>query len=527
VRKIIPVPLFFFVVFFVTCSSDKKPSLKIFRYNEAAGITSLDPAFARTTENIWAVNQLFNGLVQLDSSLNIQPCLAYRWELSDSGKTYTFHLRKDVWFHRDTCFGGVSRKVVASDLVYSLGRIKNPATGSPGSWILSAVAENGIRALNDSTVQLKLSHSYYPFLNLLTHVYCSVVPKEAVEYYGDRFRAHPVGTGPFVFKAWAEGEKLVFRRNPLYFEKLHGKQLPFIDGVSVSFIKDRQTGYLQFLKGAFDFMSGVDGSYKDDLLDADGNLQTRHQGIRQHRMPYLKTDYLGLLASAHPALANLNFKKALSAAIDRRELIRALRNGLGSPAERSFVPASLMPRKISEVKHPEKSASEWLQASGVTVSPDRPIVISTTAAYADVCEYIQQRWNALGIPCKVDVLLPAVHSKSIADGALMCFRKSWVADYADAENFFSVFYSGNIPPAGPNYTHYSNALFDRYYNEYNTLANANRRDLALKMDSLVANDIPVIPIYTDEAVVFYHHRVKGLHPNAMNVLQVKTVEISE
>ncbi|MFN5209172.1 MAG: ABC transporter substrate-binding protein [Bacteroidota bacterium] len=501
----------------------KQETLKIFRYNEPGGITSLDPAFARTTENIWALNQLFNGLVQLDSNLRVAPCIAYRWEITDSARQYVFHLRQDVFFHDSPCFRDKKRRVTSADVVYSLNRLKDPKTGSPGAWTMSAVAHQGISAPDDSTLLIRLTKPYYPFLSLLTHPYCSVIPPEAVAFFGSSFRANPVGTGPFMFKAWAENEKLVLRKNPHYFELLMGKRLPFIDGVAISFIKDRQTAYFEFLRGNFDFMSGIDGSYKDDLLDEKGNLQKRFSQIRQHRMPYLKTDYLGLLSSGHPALQNNYFRKALSAAIDREELIRVLRNGIGEASGGSFVPKPLMDVQMSKREGSvSMDAASLLKLSGVKVSEQMPLVISTTAAYADVCEYIQQQWSALGIPCKVDVLLPSVQSKAIAEGSLMCFRKSWVADYADAENFLSVFYEGNIPPAGPNYTRFNHPEFNRMYREYNTSMNAHRGKLAYRMDSLVMAEQPVIPLYTDEAVVFYHARVSGMQFNAMNLLQLKT-----
>ncbi len=508
------------------CTHQKQEKLKIFRYNEPGGITSLDPAFARTTENIWVLNQLFNGLVQLDSKLRVSPCLAYRWDIIDSARQYVFHLRSDVFFHHSPCFQGKKRRMIAADVVYSLNRLRDPATGSPGAWTMAAVADKGIFATDDTTLIIRLERPYFPFLSLLTHPYCAVVPQEAVAFYGSSFRANPVGTGPFIFKAWAENEKLVLRKNPKYFEMSQGKRLPFIDGIAISFIKDRQTAYFEFLRGNFDFMSGIDGSYKDDLLDETGNLQKKFSQIRQHRMPYLKTDYLGLLSSGHPALQNKSFRKALSAAIHREELIRVLRNGIGQASTGSFVPKPLLhdnsPKSKSSIS---PDASALLKASGVKVSEQLPLVISTTAAYADVCEYIQQQWSALGIPCKVDVLLPSVQSKAIAEGSLMCFRKSWVADYADAENFLSIFYGGNIPPAGPNYTRFNHPGFNRMYEEYNTSVDAQRGNLANRMDSIVMAELPVIPLYTDEAVVFYHDRVSGMQFNAMNLLQLKTTTI--
>ena len=99
-----------FILFALLLLASCKPKLfendgrTVFKYNESAGITSLDPAFARNQANIWAVNQLFNGLVQLDDNLKVKPCIAKSWEISPDGLSYTFHLRNDVFFHQSEVF---------------------------------------------------------------------------------------------------------------------------------------------------------------------------------------------------------------------------------------------------------------------------------------------------------------------------------------------------------------------------------------------------------------------------------------
>ena len=133
----------------------------VFRYNEHGNISSLDPAFARNPQNIWPTNQLFNGLVQLDDSLNIQPDIAKYWEVNDSTATYTFYLKDNVYFHTSKAFGEDStRTVIASDFKYSFDRLIDDEVASPGSWVLSAV--DYYEAPNDTTfvVQLK-NHSLH------------------------------------------------------------------------------------------------------------------------------------------------------------------------------------------------------------------------------------------------------------------------------------------------------------------------------------------------------------------------------
>ena len=153
---------YFFLILIILITSCKSGKFEndgrtVFRYNESAGITSLDPAFARDQANIWAVNQLFNGLVQLDDKLKVKPCIAKSWEISSDGLNYTFHLRNDVFFIPDEVFeGNKGRKVVASDFVYSLNRLLDNKLASPGAWVLKQVKKennaNSFHAPNDSSL---------------------------------------------------------------------------------------------------------------------------------------------------------------------------------------------------------------------------------------------------------------------------------------------------------------------------------------------------------------------------------------
>jgi peptide/nickel transport system substrate-binding protein len=211
--------------------SHKQPSDKVvFRYNESSGIASLDPAFAKNQSVMWPVHQLYNTLVEVDDSLRIRSSLAKRWEFSADKTTILFYLRKDVFFHDDPVFNNnKGRALTAYDVAYSLQRILNPETASPGAWIFNNRVDSlqPFTALNDTVFQLKLLKPFQPILGILSMQYCSIVPKEAVQQYGNDFRRHPVGSGPFQFVAWVEGQALVLKKNINYFEKdSSGHSLP-------------------------------------------------------------------------------------------------------------------------------------------------------------------------------------------------------------------------------------------------------------------------------------------------------------
>ena len=165
-------PLYLFTACSVKDNSDIRT---VFRYNASQGISSLDPAFARTQNNIWAVQQLFNGLVQLDDSLHVIPSIAHKWKISEDGKVYTFYLRQDVFFHDHPVFpDGKGRAVNARDFEYSLGRILNPQLASPGVWVFNMVDTNkpgtsmGFKAENDSVFSVHLKNPFPAFLGILT-----------------------------------------------------------------------------------------------------------------------------------------------------------------------------------------------------------------------------------------------------------------------------------------------------------------------------------------------------------------------
>ncbi|MCR5193551.1 MAG: ABC transporter substrate-binding protein, partial [Bacteroidales bacterium] len=329
--------------FFISCHrSDSSEDKKIFRYNEVAGIATLDPAFAKDQALIWATSQIYNGLIRLDTNLNPEPCIAKSWTVSDDGLTYTFLLRDDVYFHRNSLFSNPdsTRKVVASDFVYSFNRILDPQIASPGLWIFAHVDSNGFQAPNDSTVIIRLKEPFAPMLSLLAMPYCSAVPHEVAEHYGTDFRSHPCGTGPFQFQYWKEGVKLVLRRNDNYFERdSKGERLPYLDAVAVTFIIDKQASFLEFIKGNLDFLNSIDASYKDEILTRTGQLKQKYAStIDMVSIPFLNTEYLGFNLDASGKPLPLKVRQAINYGFDRVKMMKYLRNNIGIPGTKGMIP---------------------------------------------------------------------------------------------------------------------------------------------------------------------------------------------
>lgn len=528
------------VVLFSGCYNKKNKESNIFHYNEFNGIASLDPAFAKSQSVMWSAHQLFNTLVEIDDSLHITPSLAKSWDISEDRTSFIFHLRTDVFFHDDEAFpGGKGRKMVAEDVVYSLSRILDTKVASPGSWIFNRKVDSiqPFKAIDDSTFQLKLLRPYNPILGIISMQYCSIVPKEAVEKYGTDFRRHPVGTGPFQFIAWEEGQALVLKKNPNYFEKDEsGNRLPYVDGVKVSFYDSKATEFLLFRQKQLDFINDIEASFKDEVLTKKGVLRKDWEDkIVLQVNPYLNIEYLGILVDSTNDLVKnspMRFKKirqAINYGFDRRKMVLYLRNSLGTPAESGFVPMGLPSFDSSVVKgytYDPAKAKKLLAEAGFPDGKGMPTIkLQTIAIYADMASFIAKQLEESGIPVQVEVVQKALLLTMTSSSTTAFFRASWIADYPDAENYLSVFYSKN--PAPPNYTRYKSAAFDAAFEQAIQEDNDSiRYKLYQQADKIMIEDAPVVPLWYDKVVRLVQPNVKGFNPNALNLLELRRVKLN-
>lgn len=525
------------LVSFPSCNREHRHDDKsIIRLNLSAAVTSLDPAFASDQPNTWSVNQLFNGLVQLDSALNVVPGIAKSWEISPDRREYTFHVRNDVYFHDNPCFaGGKGRTVIAEDFVYSFNRLLDPATAARGNWVFQHIVDSIVPfyAPNDSTLEIKLQKPFAAFLQRLSIQYCSVVPHEAIEKYGLDFRSHPVGTGPFTFVKWDEGELLILHKNEKYFERdAEGNRLPYADAVNIQFILNKSTEFLKFLNGELDFVSDIDAALQEEILTPEGTLAHKYQGkIQLLKGPYLNTEYFSFLMDSTAAVMQNNplifpdIRKAINMGFDRREMLLFLKNNRGIPADGGIVPPSLLPADMPAFgySYNADSALQLLREAGFEDGIGLPMItLQTTEQYQDIAVYIKDKLEDLGIAIKIETVDPRILREMRLNEASAFFRSSWIADYADAENYLTNFYGKNGAP--PNYTHYQNATFDSLYEAAAEENNdAIRKYIYYRMDSILMQDAPIVPLFYDEVYRFAQKDLSGLEPNALNMLDLRYV----
>ncbi|HQQ93226.1 MAG TPA: ABC transporter substrate-binding protein [Bacteroidia bacterium] len=521
----------------------KDDSRSVFQYNELNGLSSLDPAAAGNFENIWPVNQIFNGLVELDDSLEVKPCIASSFSISPDGMLYTFRLRQDVYFHDDACFAeGKGRRVNARDFVYSFNRLYDSRVSSALS-LLDRVEQGekshfqGFSALNDSTLIIQLKEPFSAFPSVLSMKYFSVIPHEAIDYYKQEFRTHPVGTGPFRFKTWEEGNKLILHKNENYFEKdAAGVMLPYLDAVTISFIKDRETAFMELLNGKFDMLSGADAFNINEVLDKEGELRDLYAArFFLQKGTYLKTDYIGILVDDNLELVQQSplklkaVRQAMNYAFDRDKLVKYLRNNIGEAAHAGFLPKgarSYDPVKVKGYTYDPDKVKDLLAQAGYPNGKGLPeLTLHITDSYKEQAEFIQAQLAENNIRVNISVDKTSILRQAVNNSEYLLFKKSWFCDYADDENFMSLFFSRNFTPKGVNFFHFRNQRFDSLY--IKALKSSDQyanRILYQRMDSLLIAEAPVIPLYYDQVVRLVSKKVSGLGINAMNLLNLKTVK---
>ncbi|MGZ3899174.1 MAG: ABC transporter substrate-binding protein, partial [Bacteroidia bacterium] len=324
--------------------------------------------------------------------------------------------------------------------------------------------------------------------------------------------------------------------NTNYFETDEkGNRLPYLDAVSISFVKDRETAFMELLNGKFDMLSGADAFNTNEVLDKEGNLrETYAKKFYLQKQTFLKTDYIGVLideniASVRNSPVRLKaIRKAINYGFDRDKLIKYLRSNVGVPAHSGFIPKGMKsydPEKVKGYDYNPEKVKELLAEAGYPNGKGLPeMTLHVTDNYKEQVEFIQSQLAVNNIRIQISIEKPSVLRQAVNSCEYLLFKKSWVGDYADEENFMSLFYSKSFCPQGVNYFHYRNAEFDQAYEK----AQRETRDsvkklLYQKMDQIIVDDAPVIPLYYDEVVRLVHHNIKGLTANPMNLLNLKTV----
>ena len=548
---------FFLSLFLYSCNDKPKTESNVFNINLNQNIETLEPVMSNSIQSIWGLSVMMEGLVQFDKESNILPSIASRWEISNDALTYTFHLKDDVYFHDNECFkesGGKGRKVTAQDFKYCIERVNNPKTKSRGQWVyrdrikgaqeyidfMSGTADkkvddiSGLKAPDDSTLIIELTKPFSPFLSILTMTYGYVYPKEAVEFYGDRFGQNPVGTGPFKFASWNLDQDLNFVKNETYREKdKEGKSIPYLDGIKFTFTQSSETEFLDFQNGKYDYHDPSSETY-DQITDENGNLiDSQRDKYKLNRQPWLQTVFFGMMQSPDllggkegPFTNNLKLRKALNYAVDRDRILKFVLKNRGTSAENGPIPPGMpgFDASIKGYKFDKDKAMMLLSEAGYPGGKglDLTLVTGNEEIQKTLAIAVQQQLKEIGIDLKLDQMIQSTLISKQEDGVFPFWRASWGADYYDPENFMALFYSKNITPNGPNRVGYSNPEVDKLYEDALKITDfAERKKIYDKMQKIVIDDAAWLYLYYNQKIYLLANNVEGFYVDGLNIINIK------
>lgn len=479
---------------------------------------------SQVTGGIWesqVLMDVYEGLVKKAPDGEVLPGMATSWDVSDDGRTYTFHLREDAaWSDGEP--------VTAEDFVFGWQHLLDPQNASKYAYMLypvvGAEAVNtgekpldalGVASLDDGrTFQVELEEPTPYFIQLLTHYTAYPAPEHAIEEYGkDWVKLDNIVTnGAFTPEEWVSQSRITVSRNPEYYDA----DEVALDEVNYYTVEDRNAGVSRFRSGELDIMreysSSMYGMLQEELPDA------------THMAPYLGSYYYVFNhREGHPT-TDPKVREALSLVVRRKVLSEQIMGGTFLPS-RSFVPEGIhhydvqkMPQEGDMDERMER-ARQLLAEAGH--GPDNPLNLrlryNTNDEHKKIAVALAAMWRPLGVEVEMINSEATVHYQTIAEGDFDIARAGWIADYNDAENFLSLLHSG----VGNNYGAYSNPEFDDLTDQASRTLDADDREGLLEQAEQAAlNDYAVLPLLyyvsrnlVNPAITGWEDNVEDDHPS--------------
>lgn len=523
----------------------------VFRVNEVEDFRNLFPLNVTEVSSFRITNQIYEGLVKFHSAdLSIVPGIAESWDISDDATVFTFNLRKGVKFHDDPCFpGGKGREVTAHDFKYCITRLCSADPDNQLFWVVenkikganayhaSTVAGKpleegveGVKVIDDYTLQIELEYPAGGFLNILGHSGCWVYPKEAWEEYGSDMRIKCVGTGPYRVKTIKEGEAVILERNLNYWKKdQYGNQLPYMDAIRFSFLKEKKSELLEFKKGNLDMVFRLPLEMIDDVV---GELEDAKKGgntpFQMQVTPALLVQYYGFQHKSE-IFSKKEVRQAFNYAIDRHALVTYTLQGEGRPGIYGVVPPGFRGYGYDSLKgydfNPELAKDLMAQAGYPKGNGFPEITLQLNSGGSrntQLAEAIQNMLiENLGIQVKLEVMPMAQHLESVETGKTVFFRTGWLADYPDPEAFLNLLFGPHVPEdlatrSYVNSIRYQNEEFDQLFMQaLNTVDKQKRYELYRKADQVALSDAAYMPICYDEFTRLLQTNVKNFPANSL------------
>jgi oligopeptide transport system substrate-binding protein len=495
---------------------------------------------------------VFESLVKFDAkTLAIQPGIAESWEISADGLIYTFNLKKGIKFHDDEVFGDDGRELIAKDVLFSFqlactqheqnimftSTLKDRLLGANEYYEASGEGEpniqlEGVKVIDDYTVQLTLIKPFSPFISILTSPALSIVPEEAYEKYGVNMT---IGSGPFLLPEGQkinDDSKIVLVRNPNYHKSDSlGNQLPFLDTLQILIIDSKKAELEEFERGSLDIVDGLPAESIRQIVEQQiANFQNNPPKFLLDRGPTMGTEYYEF-NTQNEALSDKRVRQALNYAIDRNKIIdKVLKGEAYGPGENGICPPTFSDYDISNIvgyNYDLEKAKQLMSDAGYPNGINFPTIKlelnsggykNTSVAF----EIQKQLMDNLNININLEVVPFAQKIKDAQYGRADIFRSAWIADYPNPQNFLFLFYGKYVPedlsePSYPNVTRYKNPTYDKLYEEALSAQSLEESyALLAKAESIMMEDAPVMVLWYNEKYKLIQSNVRNFYTNPMN-----------
>jgi peptide/nickel transport system substrate-binding protein len=538
----------------------------IFRINESEYIKNLFPHNITDAYSYRVASQVYEGLFKFDpETLTVTKGLVDDFSVDDSGLIYRFKLKKGIMFHDNPCFaGGEGREVTAQDVQYCFTRLctqnlnnqhfsifEDYLKGAKKHYDASSNGNEpgfdveGIKVIDDYTIELHLVKPNSLLTVNLAQPACFIYPEEAEEKYGVDMRINAVGTGPFTLNIndVEEDISIILKKNPSYHGRdRFGNQLPFVDAVSIQFIKDKKTELFEFRKGNLDMIYRLPTEYIIEILEETmPGANGEYSQFQLQRSPEMMTQFL-TLNNQNGVFRNINVRKAFNFAIDRTKILDFVLNGEGyAPGNHGITPPVFSNYNTDDIRGYSlniDSARYYLQRAGYPNGNGFPKLQFLLNAEGDrntnvAVEIQKQLKDHLNVDIELQILPFAQLLEKSYKGDYNILRAAWVADFPSAENFLWIFSSKDVPnslneASYPNVARYESKSFDSYYEaalKAKSIEEANA--LFKKAEMKLMDDAPVIILWYDEGYRLVKSYVKDFPNNPMQYRDLGRVYFEE
>jgi ABC-type transport system substrate-binding protein len=473
-------------------------------------VATLDPAIGYDWQNWSMIKSLFDGMMDyVPGTTTLRPGLAESYALSEDGLTYTFKLRPGVKFHN-------GREMTAEDVKYSLDRVTNPATQSPGAGFFGSIAGydaagdaglSGVKVIDPLTVEITLSRPDATFLHVMALNFASVVPKEAVDAAGDDFGKQPVGTGAYKLAEWTLGQRLVFEKNADYWRA----GVPYLDSVVFEVGQEPVVALLRLQNGEVDVPGdGIPPAKFQEVMADPAQAERVVVGGQLH------TGYITLNVTT-PPFDKVEVRKAVNMAINKDRIVQII-NGRAVPATQPLPPS--MPgytAGYAGYAYDVEGAKALLAEAGVADGFETDLYVMNTDPNPRIAQAIQQDLAAIGIKANIQSLAQAnVIEAGGAGTAPMIWSggMAWIADFPDPSNFYGpILGCAGAVEGGWNWSKFCDAALDAKATEADSMADpakvADRMALWSDVYIGVMEQAPWVPVFNEERYTMKSPRMGG------------------